>query len=103
MFWTAQQVADHLNVSKKLVYALAEKGQIPSFRFGNCVRFDPEKVREWVSSCAVTPPEPASRPSVSPSGPSRTGDMIDRIVGKVVRSRYNQFRAEKPAPRKRSG
>jgi excisionase family DNA binding protein len=45
---TATQLAAILAVSKIVVYKLAKKGRIPSFRVGTCVRFDPRAVANWL-------------------------------------------------------
>ena len=44
----ATQLAGILAVSRIVVYKLAKKGRIPSFRVGTCVRFDPRAVANWL-------------------------------------------------------
>jgi excisionase family DNA binding protein len=47
-------VARILDVSVKQIYKMAAKGQIPSLKIANCVRFDPHAVAVWLrgQSCA---------------------------------------------------
>jgi excisionase family DNA binding protein len=47
---TATQLAALLAVSRIIIYKLAKKGRIPSFRVGTCVRFDPRAVANWLRS-----------------------------------------------------
>jgi len=44
----ARQLATLLAVSTIVVYKLAKKNRIPSFRIGTCVRFDPKAVAVWL-------------------------------------------------------
>ena len=45
---TATQLATLLSVSRIIIYKLAKKNRIPSFRVGTCVRFDPRAVANWL-------------------------------------------------------
>jgi excisionase family DNA binding protein len=45
---TATQLAALLSVSRIIIYKLAKKNRIPSFRVGTCVRFDPRAVATWL-------------------------------------------------------
>lgn len=47
---TAQQVAAWLNMSLVWVYKAAEKGLLPFHRIGEAIRFDPEEIREYLTS-----------------------------------------------------
>jgi excisionase family DNA binding protein len=44
----AAVIADSFGWSRKHVYDLAQKGQIPHYRFEGSVRFDPIKVKAWL-------------------------------------------------------
>jgi excisionase family DNA binding protein len=46
----AAQLATLLAVSKIIIYKLAKKGRIPSFRVGTCVRFCPKAIAAWLRS-----------------------------------------------------
>ena len=37
-----------LGVDDKHIYRMAARGQIPSFRVGGAVRFDPQEVAKWL-------------------------------------------------------
>jgi excisionase family DNA binding protein len=47
--WMACEVAEVLRLSTKGVYALAERGALPSVKVGSRLRFDPVDILEWVS------------------------------------------------------
>ena len=44
----AAVIAESTGWSRKHVYELAQKGQIPHYRIGGSVRFDPVKVKAWL-------------------------------------------------------
>ncbi len=46
----ATQLASVLPVSRIIIYKLAKRGRIPSFRVGTYVRFDPRAVANWLRS-----------------------------------------------------
>ena len=46
--WTPQQVADYLNVSKRTVERIIDKGELNPLWIGEQRRFDPEAVRAYV-------------------------------------------------------
>ena len=39
-----------LGVDDKHIYRMAARGQLPSFRVGGAVRFDPQEVANWLRS-----------------------------------------------------
>jgi excisionase family DNA binding protein len=89
MFWKIEQVAEFLAVTPSMVYKLSKNGEIPCYRFGRCVRFDPDRVREWVKTCEVKPFEvPQIRPA-KPTGP-RSPDAIDALISKAKRAVYTR-------------
>ena len=45
---TADQVAEILAVSKARVYELARQGILPQVRLGREIRFNPERLAEWI-------------------------------------------------------
>ena len=45
---TAAEVAELLHVSGRLVYQLVSKGEIPHFRIGGAVRFEPKALSVWL-------------------------------------------------------
>ena len=42
----AQGIADANGVSARLIQRLAQRGDIPSYRVGRLLRFDPDEVRD---------------------------------------------------------
>jgi excisionase family DNA binding protein len=47
---TAKQVADLLQVTLARVYELSREDILPVVRIGRQVRFDEEKLRDWITS-----------------------------------------------------
>ncbi|MCL4532967.1 MAG: helix-turn-helix domain-containing protein [Deltaproteobacteria bacterium] len=47
---TVKDVADLLSVSPKTLYQWAEYGSIPCFKLNGTLRFNEEKIIEWVNS-----------------------------------------------------
>lgn len=45
---TADELAPLLAVSRITIFKHARRGNIPSFRLGMCVRFDPSAVADWI-------------------------------------------------------
>jgi excisionase family DNA binding protein len=43
-----RDIAQILGVSIQQIYKMAAKGQIPSFRIANSVRFDPQEFAGWL-------------------------------------------------------
>ncbi len=57
---TATDVARQLGVSRRHVYALAERGELQAYRFGDAVRFAPEDL-------GVAPKPKPTRESATPN------------------------------------
>ena len=53
------EVARILDVSIKKIYRMAAKGQIPSLKISNSIRFDPRDIAVWLRSQSSTNPIPA--------------------------------------------
>ena len=49
-----EDVARILDISVKQIYKMAAKGQIPSLKIANCVRFDPHDVAVWLRDQSCT-------------------------------------------------
>ncbi|MBI2855648.1 MAG: helix-turn-helix domain-containing protein [Chloroflexi bacterium] len=47
---TLQDVAEYLQLSKDLIYRLAQKGKIPASKVGGRWRFKKEKIDQWVEA-----------------------------------------------------
>jgi excisionase family DNA binding protein len=59
MFLTADEVADLLRTSRKAIYALAERGQLPGIRrIGRRLLVRREELLRWLDhNCAPSPKE----------------------------------------------
>jgi excisionase family DNA binding protein len=47
---TAGEVANLIGCSRQLVYLLAERGELPSYKIGALRRFAAEDVRAWIEA-----------------------------------------------------
>jgi len=52
-----------LGVDDKHIYRMAARGQLPSFRVGGAVRFDPQEVAKWLRVKYGVVPSDGKRPS----------------------------------------
>ena len=52
---TVKEVAKILNLSQREIYKLAAANQIPHFKIGTSVRFDPPAVIVWLEAKMMTP------------------------------------------------
>ena len=50
---TLQEVAEYLQLSKDLIYRLAQSGKIPASKVGSRWRFRRERVDSWMEDMAV--------------------------------------------------
>ena len=50
---TLQEVAEYLQLSKDLIYRLAQNGRIPASKVGSRWRFRRERVDQWMEDMAV--------------------------------------------------
>lgn len=71
----AEEVAEVLGVSRRVVYDLAKKGAIPHYRFGACVRFRVEEILE--ASRVERAPDPPPAPVPAPRPTRRTHPVLE--------------------------
>ena len=50
---TLQEVAEYLQLSKDLIYRLAQNGKIPASKVGSRWRFRRERIDRWMEDMAV--------------------------------------------------
>ena len=50
---TLQEVAEYLQLSKDLIYRLAQSGKIPASKVGSRWRFRQERIDRWMEDMAV--------------------------------------------------
>lgn len=53
---TLQEVAEYLQLSKDLIYRLAQSGRMPASKVGSRWRFRRERVDRWMEEMAVDTP-----------------------------------------------
>lgn len=51
--WTVADVMRFLSMKKSWVYARAESGDLPCYRIGGRIRFEPKEVLEYWERCKV--------------------------------------------------
>jgi excisionase family DNA binding protein len=47
-WFSVEEIARHLGVSKETIYRWLEKGQIPAHRLGKLWKFKPSEVDDWI-------------------------------------------------------
>ena len=58
-FWTVEHVAEFLGVSKRWIHERTRRDEIPCYRLGTALRFDPEEIRAWAAKFHNHPQEGA--------------------------------------------
>lgn len=53
---TLQEVAEYLQLSKDMIYRLAQSGRIPASKVGSRWRFRQERIDRWMEDMAVGTP-----------------------------------------------
>jgi excisionase family DNA binding protein len=75
---TAKQVGPLLGLSPRKVYELAATGTLPSFRFGDAVRFAPPDVETYRESCRSTKTSPPAAGDSTSTAASTAFASVDR-------------------------
>lgn len=80
---TVKELASRLNISPKTVYQWAKEGYIPSYKLGDCWRFDENDVRQWLEDCRQkrTDTDAVAGQIVAPHQPDID---LDRIVERAI-------------------
>lgn len=63
-----------LGVDDKHIYRMAARGQLPSFRVGGAVRFDPQELAKWLRSKYPVAPSGPKRPPRGQTSRALSGD-----------------------------
>lgn len=92
---SAKEVAALLGLSSRKVYAMASSGQLPSYRFGDAVRFDPVDVEAFKASCRVV-----VRPVASPRLSSSPVKLTLRNADDELREYFRRSALQRKAKRK---
>ena len=61
---TLQEVAEYLQLSKDMIYRLAQSGRIPASKVGSRWRFRQERIDSWMEDMAVDTDSSGSRQDV---------------------------------------
>lgn len=62
---TLREVAEYLQLSKDMIYRLAQSGRIPASKVGSRWRFRRERIDRWMDEMAVGTDPPDGRKDVS--------------------------------------
>ena len=76
-----EDVAHILDISVKQIYKMAAKGQIPSMKIANCVRFDPHDIATWLRNQSSGNPVPTGSLLNRAPLKKRTGQLLNRTSG----------------------
>jgi len=49
---TVEEVATLFHVSERHIYKLVQDGILPHFKVGKAVRFDPDKIADWLEAAS---------------------------------------------------
>jgi excisionase family DNA binding protein len=63
---TVKELAELLSLSQREIYKLAATNQIPHFKIGSSVRFEPSTILVWLEARMLTPAIRRSPSSVRP-------------------------------------
>ena len=74
----ADELAKLLGVAKVTILRRAKRGEIPSFRIGTMVRFDPQAISRWLFEQGV---QSLSSPKRA-RDPPRTIQMVAGVLGR---------------------
>lgn len=94
---TAAEVAARLGLSRRMVYDLARRGELPSYRFGDALRFAPADVQEYKTKCrsAGTPGTSVGASSSTATLRAADTDLADFFRGVGVKPRLTRTTGKK--------
>ncbi len=47
-FWTVKELARYLRISERWIHERTRRDEIPCYRLGTALRFDPQEVQVWM-------------------------------------------------------
>lgn len=59
-------LAEHLGLTERTIRRKVADGEIPHYKLGNSIRFDPVEIEAWLQACCVAPRTPTT--AASPNG-----------------------------------
>lgn len=59
-------LAEHLGLTERTIRRKVADGEIPHYKLGNSIRFDPVEIEAWLQACRVAPRTPTT--AASPNG-----------------------------------
>jgi len=86
MLLTIKDLSAWLNIKPSTLYLWAAQGKIPCQKIHGLIRFDPEKVTEWLESFETKPPQ------ILPLAPRVNITGLDQIIEAARRDAYTSPR-----------
>ena len=62
-------LAEHLGLTERTIRRKVAGGEIPHFKLGNSIRFDPVEIEAWLQACRVGPHTPTTAASSNGTRP----------------------------------
>ena len=54
-FYTVKTLSDKLAVTTATIYRMVERGELPAYKIGKSLRFNPEEIEEFLKSVRIGP------------------------------------------------
>jgi excisionase family DNA binding protein len=96
-FLTIKEASEYLKVKGSTLYAWAERGAIPCYKFGRLVRFKRAEIRAWADSQKI---DRDREPCEIPADVADIGNIIEFAKSSVLSSSSGKAR---PASKKGGG
>jgi excisionase family DNA binding protein len=90
---TVLEVADILSVSKRLVYQLVSVGEMPHFKVGSAVRFEPQALALWLRERMVESAKESRRTAIAVKMRGNMAEAFD--IPQLLHELVMRKRAEK--------
>jgi excisionase family DNA binding protein len=96
-FLTVREASEYLKVKGSTLYAWAERGAIPYYKFGRLVRFKKAEIEAWADSQRI---DKAREPCEFPADVTDIGNIIEFAKSSVLSSSSGKAR---PASKRGGG
>lgn len=87
MLLTVKDLAQELHIKPATIYAWAAQDKIPSLKIHGVVRFEREKIIEWLKSFGVVQP-----PKRFVIGRRQTEESVEALIARAKQSVYSSRR-----------
>ena len=87
MLLTVKDLAEQLQIKPATLYAWAAQEKIPSLKIHGVLRFEREKINEWLKTFGVT--RPAEKLII---GQNSMGESVEALIARAKRAVYSPCR-----------